>query len=125
MRPEKILPWLLGGAVGAAGLIQGFHWRASAPPADAEDAQGKITALENEMAMLRRENESLRSLAQGGGELPVDPATINFVEESLGLSFKSTPQVHRIAGEELRDRIIASIEARYGPHGLESRPWGP
>lgn len=121
MRPEKILPWLLGGAVGAAGLIQGLHWRGSAPPADAEDAQGKITALETEVAILRRENESLRSLAQGGGELPVDPATIDFVEESLGLSFKSTPQVHRIAGEELRDRIIASIEARYGPHGLDSR----
>ena len=121
MRPEKILPWLLGGALGAAGLIQGLHWRASAPPADAEDAEGRITALENEVAMLRRENESLRSLAQGGGELHVDPETISFVEEALQMNFKSNPQVHKIAGEELRDRIVASIEARYGPHGLDSR----
>ena len=121
MRPEKILPWLLGGAIGAAGLIQGFHWRASAPRAGAEDAEGKIVALENEVEMLRRENESLRSLAQGGGELHVDPATIDFVEQALGMNFRSNPQVHKIAAEELRDRVIASIEARYGPHGLDSR----
>lgn len=71
--------------------------------------------------MLRRENESLRSLAQGGGELHVDPGTITFVEEALQMNFQSNPKIHKIAGEELRDRIIASIEARYGPHGLDSR----
>lgn len=121
MRPEKVLPWLLGGAIGAAGLIQGMHWRSSAPREGAEDAEGRITALENEIAMLRRENESLRSLAQGGGELHVAPETISFVEEALQMNFKSNPKIHKIAGEELRDRVVASIEARYGPHGLDSR----
>ncbi len=121
MRPEKILPWLLGGALGAAGLIQGWHWRSSAPRTGDEEQEGKIIALENEIAILRRENESLRSLAQGGGEVQVAPETTDFVERALGLNFKSTPRVHRIAGEELRDRVIASIEARYGPHGLDSR----
>ena len=121
MRPEKILPWLLGGAIGAAGLIQGWSWRSSAPDAGSDETEGRITALENEVEMLRRENESLRSLSQGGGEVHVEPATIEFVEQSLGLDFKSNPQIHRIAGEELRDRIAASIEARYGPHGLDSR----
>jgi hypothetical protein len=121
MRPEKILPLLLGAALGAAGLIQGMHWRSTAPAADSADADGRIVELENEIALLKRENESLRSLAQGGGEVHVDPALIDFTEESLGMDFKSNPLVHRVAGEELRDRIVASIEARYGPHGLDSR----
>ncbi len=121
MRPEKVLPWLLGGAIGAAGLLQGSHWRASAARPGDEGQEGKIIALENEIAILRRENESLRSLARGGGEVEVDPETVDFVERALGLNFKSTPRVHRIAGEELRDRVTASIEARYGPHGLDSR----
>lgn len=121
MRPEKILPWLLGSALGAAGLIQGWHWRSVAPRQGADEAEGRITALENEIALLKRENESLRSLAQGGGEVNVDPATIDFVEQALGMDFRSSPQIHRIAGEELRDRIVASIEARYGPHGMDLR----
>lgn len=121
MRPEKILPWLLGAALGAAGLIQGFHWRSSAPAAGDGEAESKIVALESEIALLKRENESLRSLAQGGGDFHVDPALIDFTEESLGMDFKSNPLVHQVAGEELRDRIVASIEARYGPHGLDSR----
>jgi hypothetical protein len=121
MRPATLLPWLLGAALGAAGLLQGLHWRSSAPAAGSDEAEGKIVALENELALLKRENESLRSLAQGGGEVHVDPALIDFVEQSLGLDFKSNPRVHRIAGEELRDRIVAAIESRYGPHGLDSR----
>lgn len=121
MRPTTLLPWLLGAALGAAGLLQGLHWRSSAPAAGSDEAEARIVALENELALLKRENESLRSLAQGGGEVHVDPALIEFVEQALGLDFKSNPRVHRIAGEELRDRIVAAIESRYGPHGLDSR----
>lgn len=121
MRPDKILPWLLGAALGAAGWIQGSHWRSTSPAAGDGELESKIVGLENEIALLKRENESLRSLAQGGGEVHVDPAMIDFTEEALGMDFKSNPQVHRVAGEELRDRIVASIEARYGPHGLDSR----
>ena len=121
MRPDKILPWLLGAALGAAGWIQGSHWRSTSPASGDGELEAKVVGLENEIALLKRENESLRSLAQGGGEVHVDPALIDFTEEALGMDFKSNPPVHRVAGEELRDRIVASIEARYGPHGLDSR----
>jgi len=121
MRPETLLPWLLGTAIGAAGLIQGWHWRSLAPAADDGGKDSALVSLENELALLRRENESLRSLAQGGGEVAVDPQLIAFVEDILGQSFRSSPLIHRIAPEELRDRIMATIESRYGPHGLESR----
>jgi hypothetical protein len=121
MRPQTLLPWLLGAAIGTAGWMQGLQWRSAAKASEGDDTEAKIVALENEVALLKRENESLRSLAQGGGEVKVSQELIEFVEGALGIDFKSNPQVHRIAGEELRDRIVASIEARYGPHGLDSR----
>ena len=121
MRPQTILPCLLGAALGAAGWLQAYHWKSAAPAASNEEAEGRIVALENENDLLRRENESLRSLAQGGGEVKVAPELVTYVEQALGLSFRSTPQIHRIAGEELQDRIVATIESRYGPHGLDSR----
>lgn len=121
MRPQTLLPWLLGAAIGTAGWMQGLQWRNATKATEGDDSAGKISALENEVALLKRENESLRSLAQGGGEVKVPQELIDFVEGALGIDFKSNPQVHRIAGEELRDRIVASTEARYGPHGLDSR----
>ncbi|HEY1120541.1 MAG TPA: hypothetical protein VGE67_03040, partial [Haloferula sp.] len=121
MRPQTLLPWLLGAAIATAGWMQGLQWRSAAKVSQDDDSEGKIVALENEIPLLKRENESLRSLAQGGGEVKVPQELIDFVESALGLDFKSNPQIHRIAGEELRDRIVASIEARYGPHGLDSR----
>ncbi|MEK7948914.1 hypothetical protein [Luteolibacter soli] len=121
MRPQTLLPWLLGAAIGTAGWMQGLQWRNSAKAAEGDDSSGRITALENEVDLLKRENESLRSLSQGGGEVKVPQDLIDFVEQSLGFDFKSNPQVHRIAGEELQDRIAASIEARYGPNELDSR----
>jgi len=121
MRPQTLLPWLLGAAIGTAGWMQGLQWRSAAKATEGDDSEGRIVALENEITLLKRENESLRSLAQGGGEVKVPQELIDFVEEALGFDFKSNPQVHRIAAEELRDRIVASIEARYGPHGLDSR----
>lgn len=71
--------------------------------------------------MLKRENESLRSLAQGGGELAVPRELISRVEEELGLRFVSNPVVHRIAREELRDRVAAAVESRFGPSGADDR----
>jgi hypothetical protein len=122
MRPQTILPWLLGAAIGAAGWMQGLQWRsAAAKVTEGDESEGKIAALESEVALLKRENESLRSLAQGGGEVKVPQELIDFIEGALGIDFKSNPRIHRIAGEELRDRIVASIESRYGPHGLDSR----
>jgi hypothetical protein len=122
MRPQTLLPCLLGAALGAAGWMQALHWKSAAPAAAADDdASLRIAALESELELLRRENESLRSLAQGGGEFRVEPELVTFVEAALGLSFRSSPQVNQIAVEELRDRVIATIESRYGAHGLDSR----
>ncbi len=71
--------------------------------------------------MLRRENESLRSLAQGGGELSVPQEFADRVEKETGLRFLSSPVLHRIAAEELRGRIGAAIESRLGPSGIDDR----
>ncbi len=119
--PKTILPLLLGGALGAAGILQGLHWKSSAAPADRPDTANQLRAAREEIEMLRRENESLRSLAQGGGELSVPQELADRAEKESGLRFLSSPIVHRIAAEELRGRTGAAIESRLGPSGIDDR----
>jgi hypothetical protein len=121
MRPQTLLPCLLGAAVGAAGWMQALHWKSAAPAQGDDESSARIIALEDEVALLKRENESLRSLAQGGGDFKVEPELITFVEQALGLNFRSSPVIHQIAVEELRGRVQATIESRYDTHGLDSR----
>ena len=73
------------------------------------------------MAMLQKENESLRSLAQGGGEVSVPAEMIALIEKDYGLEFLSSPVFHQIASEELGYRIEAAIESRMGPQGIDDR----
>jgi hypothetical protein len=80
-----------------------------------------LRLAQEENQRLQRENESLRSLAQGGGELAVPQELIDRVEKEFGLHYLSTPVLHRLASEELRDRITAAIESRYGPSGIDDR----
>jgi hypothetical protein len=119
--PKSLLPWLLGGAIGAGGIIQGLHWRSSSAASDLQTLQTQLRIAADENEMLKRENASLRSLAQGGGELAVPQELIDRAEKEFGLRFLSGPVVHRIASEELRDRIGASIESRFGPAGIDDR----
>jgi len=119
--PQTLLPWLLGGAIGAAGILQGLHWRSSAGTTDLAGLENQLRIAGEENEMLRRENESLRSLAQGGGELAVPQEMIDRVEKEFGLRFLSSPVLHRIASEELRDRIAAAMESRFGPAGIDDR----
>ena len=109
----------MGAAIGVGGILQGLHWRSLGEgPAGQED---RLKILLEENALLKRENESLRSLAQGGGEVSVSSEAIARVEKEFGLRFISNPVVHRIASEELRDRVAAAIESRFGPSGIDDR----
>jgi hypothetical protein len=116
-----LLPLLLGGAVGLGGILQGLHWRSVANTSGMADLETQLRIAAEENAMLKRENESLRSLAQGGGEVAVPREAIDRAEKEFGLRFLSNPVVHRIAGEELRDRVAAAIESRFGPSGIDDR----
>lgn len=121
LSPHNLLACLAGGAIGAAGILHGLHWKATGSP-------GKLTGLETqlriageEIEMLTRENESLRSLAQGGVNLSVPAEFIERTEREFGLKFLTSPVVHRSAPDELRDRIAAAIESRFGPSGIDDR----
>jgi hypothetical protein len=119
--PHTLLAWLIGGAIGAAGILQGLYWKSSRAPVGLTDIENRLRNANEEIGMLKRENESLRSLAQGGGEFPVPREFIDSTEKEFGLRFLSSPVIHRIAGEELRDRIGAAIESRLGPSGIDDR----
>jgi len=119
--PRSLLFLLLGTAVGAAGLLQGFSLRATVPAGTLAEMETRLRMAQEENEMLKRENESLRSLAQGGGEIAVPQELIDRAEKEFGLRFLSSPVIHRIAREELRDRIAAAIESRFGPSGIDDR----
>lgn len=119
--PAKVLPWILGGVVGLGGILQGLHWRSAAVSSGNADLETQLRMAREENEMLKRENESLRSLAQGGGEVSVPRPLIERAEKEFELRFLSNPVVHRIAREELRDRIAAAIESRFGPAGIDDR----
>jgi hypothetical protein len=119
--PQTILPWLLGGAIGAAGILQGLHWRSSSPLVHQSGLEDQLRIASDENEMLRRENDSLRSLAQGGGELAVPQELVDRVEREFSLRFKSNPIVHRAGSQELHDRISAALENSYGPSGIDDR----
>jgi hypothetical protein len=107
----------VGAAVGAAGWMQGSRGGG----ADAAGLSRQLVIADEQVAMLERENASLRSLAQGGGEVAVPAELIAKIERDFGLTFLSTPVFHRIAGEELGHRIEAAMESRFGPQGVEDR----
>jgi hypothetical protein len=112
---------LLGGAVGIGGVMQGLHWRSTGSRGDLEVLENQLRMVVEENEILQRENESLRSLVQGGGEFPVPQELIDRVEKDFGVTFISSPVVHRVAGEELRGRISAAYESRFGPAGIDYR----
>jgi hypothetical protein len=114
---KVLLPLLVGAAVGAAGWMQGSRGGG----ADAAGLSRQLVIADEQVAMLERENASLRSLAQGGGEVAVPAELIAKIERDFGLTFLSSPVFHRIAGEELGHRIEAAMESRFGPQGVEDR----
>jgi len=121
LSPKTLLPILLGAAVGAGGIFQGLQSRATSSSGDAAELENQLRIATEENEILRRENDSLRSLAQGGGEVAVPQELIDRVEKEYGLRFKSSPVVHRISNDDLRQRISASFESGFGPGGLDYR----
>ena len=120
--PQNLLACLIGGAIGAAGILQGLHWKATRAPADRSQLESQLRTAGEEIEMLRRENESLRALAEGGaGKLSVPREFIERTEREFGLGFLTPPVIHRSAPDELRDRINAAIESRFGPSGIDDR----
>ncbi|MBC7981289.1 MAG: hypothetical protein H7Y36_12070, partial [Armatimonadetes bacterium] len=118
---KQLLPLLVGGALGVAGWMHGLG-RGGAPGGDTvEGLENLLRIARDENAMLEKENGSLRSLAQGGGEVAVPQEMLNRIERDYGMKFISSPVIHQVATEELGHRIEAAIESRVGPQGMDDR----
>ena len=83
--------------------------------------EDQLRIAEEATKVLEEENKSLRSLAQGGGEVSVPQEMVAQVEEDYGLTFLSSPTVHRVATEELGYRVVAALESAVGPQGMTDR----
>lgn len=118
---KNLLPLLVGMAIGAGGWLHGLRNGASVSGEDTELLQDRLRIAEEELEILISENESLRSLAQGGGAVSVPQEMIDAVEKDYALRFISSPVVNRVATEELGYRIEAALESRLGPQGMDDR----
>ncbi|MBG7608357.1 MAG: hypothetical protein IZT59_10060 [Verrucomicrobia bacterium] len=118
---KQLLPVLIGAALGVGGWMYGIQNGGGSGAVSAGGLEDQLRIAEDEIGMLQKENESLRSLAQGGGEVSIPAEMIELIEKDYDLEFLSTPVFHRIASEELGYRIEAAIESRMGPQGIDDR----
>ncbi|MGJ8632515.1 MAG: hypothetical protein ACSHX7_01225 [Luteolibacter sp.] len=114
----QLLPVLVGAALGVGGWMLG---RQGGGGGSVEFLEDQLRIAEEATSALEKENQSLRSLAQGGGEVSVPQEMIAQVEKDYGLEFISSPMVHRVAGEELGYRVEAALESGLGPQGVTDR----
>lgn len=130
MKPAVVLGSLVATSIAVSGWIYGLHWRGAAAggsaPVEDEATARQMAQLEDEIAALHRENKVLRSLAQGGGDFPISADQQAFVEDQLGLSFRSSPKVKKASQEALRDAVLGELTHQYGESGLQERShiWG-
>jgi hypothetical protein len=118
---KQLLTLLIGAALGVGGWIMRVDQAPRSGSLSIEGLENQLRIAEDEIAMLVAENASLRSLAQGGGEVSVPQELISKVEKDYGLKFLSNPVIHRVATEELGYRIEAALESRLGPQGVDDR----
>lgn len=115
---SKVLPWVLGSVVAAAGWLQAFHWRS----VQSHSSDGRqLEELHGQIASLQRENEVLRLKVGGAPQLPIAAGLIRRVETELELTFLKPPVIELADPDELRGRISAAMEMRFGPGGLDDR----
>lgn len=118
---KQLLSILIGAAIGAGGWMVGHQESRKGNGAASDDLRSQLHNAQEQVAMLEKENISLRSLAQGGGEVAVPQEMISRVEKDYGVTFLSSPVFHMIAREELGYRVEAAIESRLGPQGIDDR----
>lgn len=116
MKPRELLTFLVLLACAASGWMYGLHWKTVATDGSG-DASGVIAEMDEmvtHLEALERENASLRSLAEGGGDVPVAQEMVTFVQEATGYEFTSTVRVQRATGEDLADSVRDELAHVFG-----------
>ncbi len=130
MKPTRLLACLVYVTAVISGWLYGLHWKNTAQSSNTEkdttEESSVIREQEEEIELLREENAVLRSLAQGGGDYPISAEQQAFIEDQLGLKFRSTPRVKKASPEELSDAVLGELTHLYGESGLDERSilWG-
>ena len=122
LRPAGLLVALTGSAIALSGWLQVWYLKnQSTGEISRETDSAEISDLRDQLLSLEQENAVLRSLAQGGGDIPVPEDLIAFVETTLDLEFRSTPVVKLSTEEGIIDAALDELANIYGENGLSER----
>lgn len=123
MKGGRLLVLLIALAAAVSGWIYGLHWKSLARGGASANDSASLRQLDElviQLEDLERENASLRSLAQGGGDVPVEQEMLAFVSGELGLDFASTPRVQRVTPEDMADAVRDELAHIFGgPEGMD------
>ena len=127
MTPGQTLATLLAIAGTSSGWL--YHWANSAGTPGGKSPERlsvtrsgeSVERIEERLIATQKENATLRSLLQGGGDLPVSVALQSHVEKALNLSFAESPKVTTASIGELEELALEKLEQKYSPGSLGGR----
>ena len=115
---------ILAIAASSSGWI--FHYAQAPQAARNTESSVDLDRLEDRLSAAQQENATLRSMLQGGGDVPVSTELQSYVEEQTGLNFSVTPKVRMASTEEMEEAVMERLEIDYGAGALERKAiaWG-
>jgi len=83
----------------------------------------KIVRLQNQIDILKGENETLKKLQVNGAEITLPISHYKFVEKNLGLTFPKHVAARRVDDESLAKSVSYRYTQQFGIEGMEMRKY--
>ncbi len=83
----------------------------------------KIAQLQNQLDILKAENETLKKLQVNGAEISLPITHYKFVEKNLGLTFPKHVAARRVDDERLAKAVSYRYTQQFGMEGMEMRKY--
>lgn len=121
MSPGQTLGLLLALAGTSSGWLYHLSGGKSSKPVTFTESGESVERIEERLIAVQKENATLRSLLQGGGDVPVSVALQSHIENTTKLSFEETPKVSKASIGELEELALEKLENQYRPGMLSGR----
>lgn len=118
MNPGTLLASMISVATLAGAVLHSRHG-----PASPASSSARVIALEREIEVLKAENQTLKSMHHGAGEITLPLELYKFVEQNIGVEF--SPHLKAILADD--DKLIEAAEYRwinqFKQAGIENRQY--